>query len=220
MRRIKRGTCALSVVCARSQRRVRRPPGAFHPRETDGAMNRRRRGLRALQPRRWPPSACYDFKDRSPSLRVAVTIGRVASASHLRPRRPFRNRARDNLLQRSVSHVSHALGSALAQEAGQAPHEGTRAPVIAMITITLRVPEKSLRRLSSRQLTSDWRCATLVVTAMRTRLRAAYRLAPIDAKVARARPHEIYGTYGIYGIYGASSVSLTGSSRPARSIPS
>jgi hypothetical protein len=31
---------------------------------------------------------------------------------------------------------------------------------------------------------------------------AAYRLAPIHAKVARARPHGIYGTYGTYGRYG------------------
>ncbi len=100
------------------------------------------------------------------------------------------------------------------------PKQGTRPPVIAMITITRPVPEQSLRRLSNRQLASDRQCATLVVTAMRTRLRAAYRLAPIDAKVARARPHEIYGTYGIYGIYGASSVPFNGSSRPAQSIPS
>ncbi len=137
-------------------------------------------------------------------------------ASHF-TRSPWYRGARGAVFRPLFAHYTRATEPATGADR---PKQGTRAPVIAMITITLPVPEKSLRPLSSRQLTSDRQCATVVVTAMRTRLRAAYRLAPIDAKVARARPHEIYGTYGIYGIYGASSVTFTGSSRPLRSIPS
>jgi hypothetical protein len=85
MRRIKPGTCALSVVCALSQPRVRRPPGAFHQHETAGALTRRRRGLRALQPRGWPPSDSYAFDGPVTIAPCHPDDRRVASASHLDP---------------------------------------------------------------------------------------------------------------------------------------
>ena len=98
-----------------------------------------------------------DDHGRTVSERAPVACRRNhGPASHF-TRSPSYRGARAAVF-RTSSRATHAQPTATGADR---PKQETQAPVMAMITITLPVPEKSLRRLSSRQLASDRQCATL-----------------------------------------------------------